>query len=310
VAEVSEADVDKAVDRLARSSRELVSKAEGEAAVAGDVVVIDFLGTLDGVAFEGGKGTDFDLELGSGQFIPGFEDQLIGAKAGESRDVNVTFPEGYGAENLAGKAAVFAVTVKDVKEAKATTRDDEFAKKFGFDTYEALREAARGQVAQEYKRASRARIKRALLDALDKKFDFAVPPSMVEGEIDAIMRQLSGDEEGGTAPQIEDSEKAEFRRIAERRVRLGLLLAEVGRLNNVSVAQEDLNRAIVDQARRYPGQERQVFDFYNKNPEAVAELRAPLFEEKVVDFVLELAKVTDRSVSVDELMRDPEAEDA
>lgn len=321
--DISEADVDLSIERLVKSNRAFEPRAEGEAAQSGDRVLIDFVGTVDGVAFAGGTSQDHNLELGSGQFIPGFEEQLIGVVKDDQRDVNVTFPGEYHAADLAGKAAVFAVTVKEVSQPVASVLDDEFAKKFGMETMEALREAARGQVAQEYKRISRARLKRALLDALDKKFDFPLPPSLVEAEFNQILEQVreqmradvqnqGGDPEG--VPEIEEGDRTEFESIAKRRVRLGLLLAEVGRVNNIQVAQEDLNKAIVDQARRYPGQERQIFDYYNKTPEAVAELRAPLFEEKVVDFILELAIVNDRVVTREELLADPEsvaaAEDA
>jgi trigger factor len=313
VVDISDEDTDRAIDQLAKSNRSFEDRADDEAAETGDAVVIDFAGSVDGVAFDGGTAEGQTLELGSGQFIPGFEEQLIGAKKGDSLDVHVTFPATYGVDALAGKAAVFAVTVHQVRKPIEAVRDDEFAKRFGFETMEALREAARAQAGQEMKQVSRTRLKRALLDQLDTMFDFPLPPSLVEAEFDMIWKQVMPETGTEGAEDIEaptDEDKAEFRKIAERRVRLGLLLAEVGRINNVQIAQEDLNRAVVEQAKRYPGQERQVFEYYNKNPQAIAELRAPLFEEKVVDFILELADVTERVVSRDELLADPDEEAA
>jgi trigger factor len=272
--------------------------------------VLDYDGSVDGERKPGMKAEGHELVLGSGSFIDTFEDQLVGAKAGEHRTVTVTFPENYGAADLAGKEAVFEVDVKEVKTAKAVTVDDEFAKSLGLDDLEALRKMVRERIGQDYAQLSRARVKRALLDKLAEAYSFEVPRSLVDAEFEGIWQRLQREiERGGAADEAakdEDALKAEYRAIAERRVRLGLLLAEVGRRNELQVTQEELNRAVVAEAQRYPGQERQVFEFLRSNRQAIESLRAPLFEDKVVDHILEQAKVSEHTVSVEELMRDPD----
>lgn len=306
---VPEAEIDDAIKNIAE--RNETSEPVKRAAKSGDVVVIDFVGKQDGVAFPGGTAEGYSLKLGSGTFIPGFEDQLIGKKAEQDVEVNVTFPEAYGNESLAGKPALFEVKVKEVRAAKPAEIDDELAKAVGLESLEALKTAIRDEIARDLDGASRLKLKRALLDALASGHDFPVPPSMVEHEFEAIWKQVEADKEAGRqdaadAGKSEDELKAEYKTLAERRVRLGLLLAEVGRVNEVTVTQEDLNRGIMMEARRYPGQEHLVLQYYQKNPEALDSLRAPLFEEKVVDFILELAKITDNEVSAEDLRKAPD----
>lgn len=313
-ADVPDEDVEKALSSMADQQRTFTTKGEGAAAETGDQVKIDFEGKIDGVAFDGGKAEDFALVLGSGRFIPGFEDQLVGVKAGDDKAVNVTFPEAYGSADLAGKAAVFDVKVKDVLGADAVEIDDAFATRMGIENLDKLKDLIRQQMGNDFARASRTHIKRALLDALDKAHDFPLPQGMVEAEFDAIWRAVLGElerekktfeDEGKT----EDELKAEYRKIAERRVRLGLVLAEIGRLNSLDLTQEELSRAISAEARRFPGQEQQVFEFYQKNPQALAQIRAPLYEDKVVDFIVAMAKVEDEKVSKEDLFKEPEGDE-
>ena len=314
-AEVPEDDIEKALGRMADQQRTFTSKGEGAAAETGDQLKIDFEGKIDGVPFDGGKADDFMLVLGSGMFIPGFEDQLVGAKAGETRDVNVSFPENYNSPELAGKAAVFTVAVKDVLGADKVVSDDAFAAKMGIESLDKLKGLIRDQMGADFVRAGRAHIKRNLLDALDKAHDFELPQGMVDAEFDAIWKAVLGElerekktfeDEGKT----EDELRAEYKKIAERRVRLGLVLAEIGRLNSLDLTQDELGRAVAAEARRYPGQEQQVFEFYQKNPQALAQIRAPLYEDKVVDFIVAMAQVEDKTVSREELFADPEGEEA
>jgi trigger factor len=312
-ADISDADVDEAVERLAKNVRNYAAK-DG-AAEKDDLAVIDYEGSIDGVPFEGGKGSDFSLTLGSGTFIPGFEDQLIGAKAGESRDVKVTFPTEYHAPEMAGKDATFAVTVKEVKTPEATAIDDELAKKLGLDDLATLKARVKEQLENDYKGASRMHLKRRVLDALDSAHNFPLPPAMVEHEFTNIWAQVEEElkREGKTAAdegKTEDELKAEYRKIAERRVRLGLVLGKMGEQNGISVQNDEVQRAILARARQFPGQEQQVFQFYANNAQAQAEIRAPLFEDKVVDFIAELATVNDRKVDKDVLFADPEDEPA
>jgi len=302
----SDADIDAELTTLAEQSRTYADRAEGEAAQDGDQLTIDFVGRVGGEAFEGGAGEDMELTLGSGRFIPGFEEQLVGAKAGESRKLNVTFPEQYQAAHLAGKAAEFETTVKTVRAPQAAVVDDALAERLGLGTLDTLRDAIRTNLSQQYDAASRFKLKRALLDALDKAHDFPLPPRMLEAEFDSIWRQVQGEMQGGQldeADQGKDEEtlKGEYRRIAERRVRLGLVLAELGRAENVEVSDAELQQAIMAEARNYPGQERQVFDFYRQNPQASAQLRAPVYEEKVVELLFGKAQVTDQPVSKEAL---------
>ena len=304
-------EIDEQIKEIAEQSRTYEPKT-GKAVKAadGDMVVGDFVGRMDGEIFEGGSMENAEVIIGSGRFIPGFEDQLKGAKPETTVTIGVTFPEDYGAPTLAGKAAEFEFQVKEVKKPKAATIDDDFAKQLGLDTLDALKEAVKGQIQQANDRASRFKAKRALLDVLDTGHDFPLPPRMVESEFETIWRQVEEEKASG---QLSDEDKAktddqlktEYRKIAERRVRLGLVLAEIGRVNNVTVEDQELNAALIAEARRYPGQEQQVVEFYRNNPNAAAQLRAPIYEEKVVDLILATAKVTDKKVSKDEL----EAED-
>jgi trigger factor len=312
-ADIADADIDEALDRLAKNVRNFVTK-DG-AAAKDDTVVIDYEGSIDGVPFDGGKGSDFSLTLGSGTFIPGFEDGLVGVKAGDSRDVKVTFPTEYHAPEMAGKDAVFAVTVKEVKSPEETPIDDELAKKLGLDDLATLKTRIREQLENDYKSASRLHLKRRVLDALDAAHSFPLPPAMVEHEFANIWAQVEEElkREGKTAAdegKTEDELKAEYRKIAERRVRLGLVLGKLGEQNGISVAGDEVQRAIMARARQFPGQEQQVFQFYAQNQQAQAEIRAPLFEDKVVDFIAELATVNDRKVDKETLFADPEDEPA
>jgi trigger factor len=313
VAEVSGAEVEEALQRLADRNRPFAPKAEGEAAAKGDRVVVDFTGRIDGEEFQGGKGEGIQVELGSSSFIPGFEEQLVGAKAGEERKVDVRFPENYGAAHLAGKAAEFDVTVKEVQAPGEVAIDDAFAKGFGMESLEKLKEAVRGSIKRDYDAQGRRKLKKELLDALDRKYAFELPPTLVEQEFAAVWSQVEADlknnsktfaDEGTT----EEEARAEYRRIAERRVRLGLVLAQTGDKANIQVSDDEVNQALVERVRQYPGQERQVWDFYQKNPQARAELRAPIFEEKVVDHVLSQVKVIEEPVSKEKLFSDDEDE--
>jgi trigger factor len=313
IADIADADINDALERLAKNARSYAAK-DGAAAKE-DVAVIDYEGSIDGVPFAGGKGEDFSLTLGSGTFIPGFEDGLIGAKAGEDRDVKVTFPTEYHAPEMAGKDAVFKVTVKEIKAAEDTPIDDELAKKLGLPDLATLKERVREQLENDYKGASRMHLKRRVLDALDTAHDFPLPPAMVEHEFTNIWAQVEEElkREGKTAAdegKTEDELRAEYRKIAERRVRLGLVLGKLGEQNGITIAGDEVQRAIMARARQFPGQEQQVFQFYAQNQQAQAEIRAPLFEDKVVDFIAELATVNDRKVDRDTLFADPEDEPA
>lgn len=345
----SDEEIDRALERIARQQRK--SEKVERAAATGDQVVIDFVGTIDGVAFPGGAANDHVLELGSGSFIPGFEDQLVGAAAGEQRTVTIDFPADYGAADLAGKAAQFAVTVKEVRAVTPQPIDQTLAEAVGMESLEELRKAVRERIEREYAGIARQQVKRKLLDRLAERHHFPVPEGMVELEFDTIWKQFEAERrrvQGETAPQTppegataetataetttvktaapageaaaagtaeadkaetDEEAKTEYRGIAERRVRLGLLLSEIGRVNSLTVTQDEINRALGEQARRFPGEERQVVDYYRNNPAAMDSLRAPIYEDKVIDFILELADVTERSVPPAELMAAAEAED-
>ncbi len=309
VVSIDDAEVEKALERLAEEARSYEDREEGAAAEEGDQVVIDFVGRIDGEAFEGGAAEDYPLVLGSGAFIPGFEEQLVGAKAGETRDVRITFPEDYGNKDLAGKEAVFEVKVKAVKAPKAAEIDDELAKRYSAENLEALRAQIRERLAAEYADAARQIMQRRLLDKLDEMLDFELPPSLVEAEAKQIAHQLwheeHPEEHGHEHGEIEPTEEHE--KLARRRVKLGLFLAEVGRRHDITVSEEELTRALMEEARRYPGQEAAFFQWVQQNPEVQAQIRAPIFEQKVVDFIFELAKVTEREVSKDELEKEIEA---
>jgi trigger factor len=311
-AEVSEEAMARALDDLARRAREFGPPPAPRPSQDGDRLTIDFEGRIDGEPFEGGKAEDFPLVLGSGFMIPGFESQLVGTNVGDAVTVEVTFPADFPNAELAGRAASFSVQIKDLQEPKPVELDDELAKGQGFDDLAALKAAIRGSIEREYGRVARMRLKRALLDRLAETYQFPVPAGMVELEFDAIWKQLQEEikrSEGEAAGKSEDELKEEYRAIAERRVRLGLILSDVGQANDLKVEQNEINAAVMAQARRYPGQEQKVLEFFRGNPQAVEQLRAPLYEDKVVDFVLQMATVTEQTVSAEELMRDPD-EDA
>ncbi|MBE6452514.1 MAG: trigger factor [Alphaproteobacteria bacterium] len=305
MAEVPAEEVEKALKYISESHKETVV-AEGKKAAKGDVVMIDFVGSVDGVEFQGGKGTNYPLELGSGSFIPGFEDQLIGAEAGAKIDVNVKFPENYHAKDLAGKDALFVVDVKEVREPKVVELNDEFAKSVGAKSLDALKEDIKNRIKNDYENASRMKIKRQLLDALDTEYKFDSPESLVDAEYKSIVAQY---EQAKKYNQLDASEKEksedellkEYKDIALRRVKLGLLLSEVGQDAKISIKPEDINAAIMNEAKKYPGQEKAVLDYYLKNKSAVEALKAPIFEEKIVDYIISKADVSEKIVTVEEL---------
>jgi trigger factor len=306
-APVADSEVDQALQAIAEQNRPYLAKTDG--AEKGDRVTIAFQGTLDGQPFEGGSGEDVPIVLGSGQFIPGFEEHLAGIKAGENRTFDVNFPETYPAPKVAGKAATFAVTAKAVEAPGAVEIDEEFAKTLGLESLAKLRDGIRERVEREHSGASRQKIKRALLDQLDERHKFEPPPTLVEEEFKNVWSSIENDlkQQGRTFADegtTEEKARAEYRAIAERRVRLGLVIAEIGEKNNIKVTDEQITQAIVAQARQLPGQEQQVWDYYRNNPNALAALRAPLFEDKVVDFLLELVDVTEKQVSRDALFKE------
>ncbi|MEP4034386.1 trigger factor [Roseibium polysiphoniae] len=304
VVDIAESEVDEQIAEIAKNNAPFDTK-DG-AAESGDRVTMSYLGKIDGEPFEGGADENGQLVLGSGQFIPGFEDQLIGLKAGDEKVVEVSFPEEYQAAHLAGKAATFDVVVKEVAAPGETTIDDEFAKNLGLESLDKLKEIVRGQIEGQFGQMTRQRVKRQLLDALDEHYSFDLPEGLLNSEFDAVWNQVEEDmkrnektfEDEGTT---EEEAKADYRKIAERRVRLGLVLSEIGEKNEIQVSDEEMQRALYDRVRQFPGQEQQVFEFYKNNQQALASLRAPIYEEKVVDYMLELANVTDKTVTKEEL---------
>lgn len=309
--EPGDSEITKAIERLAEAGRQTEKVAEERATQKGDILLIDFVGKVDGKEFAGGAAKDHKLELGSNQFIAGFEDQLVGHKPGTTTDINVTFPKEYGSAELAGKPAVFTVTIKEIHRKLPVTVDEELAKKMGFEDLASLRKAVGEQIGKEFGRATRSRVKRQLLDQLANKHSFTVPQGMVDVEFNQIWQSVEearkrGDDDPTIKGKSDDELKRDFGGIAERRVRLGLLLSEVGRVNNIQVGEDEVNRTLIEEARRFPGQERKIIEYYRSQPEAMAQLRAPLFEDKVVDFILEMANVTEKSVSPEELMREDE----
>jgi trigger factor len=310
-ADVTDAEIEEHLNRIAEQNRPFAPKADGTKAEKGDAVTIDFTGSIDGKPFEGGTGGDIVVGIGSGTFIPGFEEQLVGVAAGDKKNITATFPAEYMNKELAGKAASFDVTVKKVETPQPVKIDEEFAKNLGVESIEKLREALKERIAREHNNVSRQKIKRQLLDQLDAKHKFDPPPSLVKDEFDRVWTQVNNElaaEKKSFADEntTEDKARADYQKIAERRVRLGLVLAEIGEKNKINVTDEELNRAVVEQARQFPGQEQQVWEYYRKNPQSVAGLRAPIYEEKVVDFLLELAKVDDKKVSREELLKEDE----
>ncbi|MFL5128829.1 MAG: trigger factor [Microvirga sp.] len=307
VADVTDAEITESLERMAKQNRSFEPK-EG-AAVDGDRVVVDFVGRIDGTEFEGGNGQDIRVELGSNTFIPGFEDQLLGLKAGDTKLVKVTFPVNYMAAHLAGKDAEFDVTVKEIEAPGELKIDDEMAKGFGMDSLDKLKDAIRDAIKRDFDAQSRRKVKKDLLDSLDAKYSFELPPTLVEQEFAAVWSQVVGDMKSNNRTfedesTTEDEAKAEYRKIAERRVRLGLVLAQIGEKTDIKISDDEVTQALIERVRQYPGQERQVWEFYQKNPQALAEIRAPLFEEKVVDQILSQVKVDEETVSKDALFSD------
>ncbi|SMC42384.1 trigger factor [Primorskyibacter flagellatus] len=309
VAKADDASVTEALENLAETAQNFEDREEGAAAEDGDQIVIDFVGKVDGEAFEGGSAEDYPLTLGSNSFIPGFEEQLVGVKAGDEKAVEVSFPEDYQAEHLAGKAAIFDCTVKSVKAPQAAVIDDELAKRFGADDLAALKTQIAERLEAEYAGAARAVMKRGLLDQLDNVVSFELPPSLVDAEAKQIAHQLWHEEnpevEGHDHDPVEPTE--EHNKLAERRVRLGLLLAELGQKAEIQVTDAEMTQAIMNQARQYPGQERQFFEFIQQNQQMQQQMRAPIFEDKVVDHIVEQADVTEKEISKDELQKAVEA---
>ncbi|MFT3942100.1 trigger factor [Rhodopseudomonas sp.] len=309
VVEVADSDVDEAIKRIADANRAYADKAEGAKAETGDRVTVSFKGTIDGVAFDGGTGEDIPVVIGSASFIPGFEDQLVGIAVGETRTIKVTFPTNYASETLAGKPAEFETTATKLEAPQETTIDDEFAKTLGLESLDKLKEAAKARLAAEYAGASRLKVKRQLLDRLDEAHKFDAPPSLIEQEFEVMWRSINAEMQstGKTFADentTEDAAKEEYRKIADRRVRLGLVLSEIGEKNKIQVTDDEVSRAVIERARQMPGREKEVWDFYRSNPEALAQLRAPIYEDKVVDFILELANVTEKPVTREELYKD------
>ena len=311
VAEPSDADIQQGMDRLAKAQRLFGPSAEGREAKEGDLLTVDFVGRIDGVEFEGGKAEGARMEIGQKQFIPGFEEQLTGAKKGETRTIKVTFPTDYGVPNLAGREAEFDITIKELLSPEEPKVDDDLGKRLGLDNLEGVKTAVKTQLEKDFTAISRRRLKRSVLDELSRMHAFDVPPGLVNAEFEAIWREVDaarkqGQHEPGDEAKSDDELKEQYRQLAVRRVRLGIVLAEIGRRNNVSVTSEEMERAITQQAMRYQGQEKQIYAFYRNNPQAVEQLRGPLLEDKVIDFIAEMAKVTNKTVSTDELLNEPE----
>jgi trigger factor len=312
VAPVEDQEVDDALQNLTKQNRPFSPK-EGGTAETGDRVIVSFTGTIDGEPFQGGSADDITVELGTNSFIPGFEDQLAGIKEGEQRAVTVTFPKNYLNTELAGKEAKFDVIAKGVQAPGELTMDDEFAKSLGMESLDKLKDAVKERLGRDHAVVTRQRLKRALLDELDERHKFDLPPTLLDEEFQNVWTTVTNDLESknrtfADEETTEEQAREEYRKLAERRVRLGLVLAEIGEKNQIKVTDEEVNRAAVDRARQFPGQEQQVWDHYRKNPQALASLRAPIFEEKVIDFLLELAQVSERQVTRDELFKDDDEE--
>ena len=329
VAEANEKDIDDALSKLAEQHKGSEPISSKRASKIGDILVIDFVGSVDGEKFDGGSAEGHHLELGSNQFIPGFEEQLVGKKAGASVKVEVKFPENYSQANLSGKNAFFDTKIKEIRQSTKVKIDDDFAKLFGLEELSALRDALKTQIEQELEQTTKARLKRELLDKLEDVKPFDVPQSMSDQEYASICQAVKANEENantsnldqqennnedgeGATPvdeSLSDDDKKEYRQIAERRVRLALVLQEVGRLNNIEVSDEEVQRALFQEASRYPGQEKQIMELYQKNPQAMASIRAPLYEDKIVDFITEMAEVSEKKVTRDELLAEPANEE-
>lgn len=313
VADVSDTDVDEAIKRIADTNRGYAAKADGAKAESGDRVTINFKGSINGEVFEGGTGEGIQVVIGSNTFIPGFEEQLTGIGAGETRTLKVSFPKNYMNDKLAGQPAEFETTATSVEAPQDVAIDDEFAKTLGLESLDKLKEAARERLSAEFATATRQRVKRALLDRLDEAHRFEAPPSLVDEEFNLMWNSVKAemDSAGKTFADedtTEDKAKEEYRKIADRRVRLGLVLSEIGEKNKITVTDDEVGRAVIERARSMPGREKEVWDFYRNNAQALAQLRAPIYEDKVVDFILELANVTEKKVSREDLYKDDEAE--
>jgi trigger factor len=313
VAEVSDTDVDDAIKRIADQNRSFAAKGERAKAETGDRVTISFKGTIDGTPFDGGTGENIQVTIGSNSFIPGFEEQLLGIAAGETRTLKVPFPKNYASEKLAGQPAEFETTATLIEAPQATVIDDEFAKTLGLESLDKLKEAARERLAVEYAGATRQRVKRMLLDRLDEAHRFEAPPSLIEEEFNLMWNSIKAEMESNgktfaDEDTTEEDAKKEYHSIADRRVRLGLVLSEIGEKNKITVTDDEVSRAVIERARQMPGREKEVWDYYRNNANALAQLRAPIYEDKVVDFILELANVTEKKVTREELYKDDEAE--
>jgi trigger factor len=313
VAEVTDTDVDEAIKRIADQNRAFAAKGEGAKAESGDRVTISFKGTINGTPFDGGTGENIPVTIGSNTFIPGFEEQLSGIAAGETRTLNVPFPKNYANEKLAGQPAEFETTATLIESPQDTKIDDEFAKTLGLESLDKLKEAARDRLAAEFAGATRQRVKRMLLDRLDESHRFEAPPSLVEEEFNLMWNSIKAEMESGGKTfadenTTEETAKEEYRTIADRRVRLGLVLSEIGEKNKITVTDDEVSRALIERARQMPGREKEVWDYYRNNANALAQLRAPIYEDKVVDFILELANVTEKKVTREDLYKDDETE--
>src|SRR4051794_2675443 len=313
VAEVSDADVDQAIKRIADQNRGYAAKGEGARAENGDRVTVSFKGTIGGTPFEGGTSDNIQVVIGSNTFIPGFEEQLLGMAAGETRTLKVTFPKNYANLELAGKPAEFETTATVVEAPQDSEINDDFAKTLGLESLAKLKEAARGRLSAEYAGATRQRVKRMLLDRLDEAHRFEAPPSLVDEEFSLMWKSIQAEMESGgktfaDEDTTEEAAREEYHKIADRRVRLGLVLSEIGEKNKITVTEDEVSRAVIERARQMPGREKEVWDYYRSNANALAQLRAPIYEDKVVDFILELAKVTEKKVTREELYKDDEEE--
>lgn len=313
VVEVTDADVEEAIKRIAEQNRAFAAKGEGAKAETGDRVTVSFKGTIDGTPFDGGTGEGIQVLIGSGTFIPGFEEQLIGMAEGETRTLKVSFPKNYASEKLAGQPAEFETTATLVEAPQPVTIDDEFAKTLGLESLDKLKEAARERLTAEFAGATRQRVKRLLLDRLDEAHKFEAPPSLVAQEFELMWNSVKAEMASNAKTfadedTTEEAAKAEYQTIADRRVRLGLVLSEIGEKNKITVTDDEVSRAVIERARQMPGREKEVWDYYRSNAEALAQLRAPIYEDKVVDFILELANVTEKKVTRDELYKDEDAD--
>jgi trigger factor len=315
VADVTDADVDESINRIAEQNRSYAAKAEGAKAEAGDRVTVSFKGAIDGTPFDGGTGENIQVVIGSNTFIPGFEDQLIGIAAGDTRTVKATFPKNYASATLAGKDAEFETTATLIEAPQPVEINEEFAKTLGMESLDKLKEAIRGRLAAEFATATRQRVKRTLLDRLDETHKFEAPQTLIDEEFNLMWNSIKAEMESSgktfaDEDTTEDKAKEEYRGIADRRVRLGLVLSEIGEKNKITVTDDEVGRAVIERARSMPGREKEVWDYYRNNANALAQLRAPIFEDKVVDFILELANVTEKKVSREELYKDDEEKNA